>query len=130
MTAQIFGTGLKGEVAAHIMRPEKQRGCPGIINNRRDIVFFRHRRDGRHILNLKALRSRGLQENRAGVAFYQRFNVTADHRVVIGDGDPHFFQQTTAEIAGRTINTVRHQQVIAAFQCGQQRQHNGAQPGW
>ena len=80
----------------------------------------------RNVLHLEGQRPRCLDIDDLGVFADQVLDAGADRRVVIGGLNPEPADDVVAEIAGRTVDAVDHQDVIALFKIGE---HGGIDGG-
>ena len=77
--------------------------------------------DRGHVLDLEGERARRFQEDHSGVRAHQAFDFGADQRVVVGGLDPEAAEHPVAQLAGRRIGRIDHQQMIAGLEEGHQR---------
>src|SRR5262249_24218585 len=87
-------------------------------------------RDGRNVLHLEALRSRGLDENNPRVRLEQPSDISAHERIVIGCLHTESFEDAIAEIACRPVHAVGDEHVIAGAGGGKQSRRYCCETGW
>ena len=83
--------------------------------------------DGGHVLDLEAGRAGRLHKDGPGVGSDQPGDAGADQGVVVSDLDGELGQNLVAHPAGRPVNRIGHQQVIARRGKRHQRRSDGAQ---
>ena len=89
------------------------------------------------VRHLERLRARCFRKHRAGVGLHQRGDAAAERRVEVGCRDPEAAKHGVAELAGRGVAVVGHENMIAGPQhrhkrgrdrgeSGRQQRHAGA----
>ena len=121
MADDIFGAGHNRQINPERHRLEKQRRRPSIINQRRDTVRLGHRDDCGHVLHFKGQAAGAFHENGAGKRGDQRFNGSADARIIINRLNAEAFQQPVTENSRWIIGAVGHQQLITGTKHRKQR---------
>ncbi len=118
--ADVLGGCVDRDVEAVPERLEVQPARPGVIQHAQHAALSGHPRDGRDVLHFEGERARQLQEEDPGVRPDQGFDPGADQRVVVGRLDAEARQHAVAELAGRRVGGIDHQQVVAGGEEGHQ----------
>ena len=129
MAGEIFRAGLDRHVGAALMRREKQRRRPGVVEDGAGAFAARDRGDGRNVRQLKALRAGRLEEDDAGVGPDQRLDAGADQRIEIGRLDPHPRENRIAEDARGTIDRIGDEDMVAGLDRREQGQRDRGEAG-
>ena len=83
----------------------------------------------RHVGHFEGLRAGRFHHHHACVRLDQRLDAGADQRIEIGGLDAIARQHAIAEIAGRAIGAVGHEDVVAGLKHGQQRRGDRRKAG-
>ena len=115
MADQVFGAGLNGDIDTKLQRFEQHPRRPGVVDHNDGFWSdAAHRRnDRRNIMNFHGDGTGGFEEHHAGVRLYQTGDIAADERVEPAGGDAEFGEDFGAEILGRFIGGVGHQNMVA-----------------
>ena len=128
MTDDVFGRRLDRDIHAIFQRLEEQRCRPGVVHHDNGAVGVGDIGDGRDILHLEGLRAGRLREHHPRVRPHQIGDAGTDLGVVVGRFDAVPRQDLVAESAGRPVDAIANQKVIAGLKKAQQRRRYRGQP--
>ncbi|MCY1426374.1 hypothetical protein D9M71_421930 [compost metagenome] len=103
------------------------RSAPGVVEHHQRAVGVGDLGDAGHVLHLEGQGAGGFEEDDTGVGANQFGDAAADQRVVVGGLDAEALERLVAEGAGRVVDRIGHQQVVAGLERGQQGGGQGAQ---
>ena len=129
MADDVLGRGLNRNVDAVLERLEIESGAPGVVHDHLRAAGMGGLDDRRDVLHLEGLRTGRLDEHDPGLGTHQVGDPGADLRIEIGRLDAEAFEKGIAEPAGRKVDTVGDQHVVARSQERQHRGGDGRQPG-
>ena len=129
MPADVFCRRLDRQIDAARQCRKEDRRAPGIIHQHRRAARVRHLRNRWHVLHFECQRARTLAEHRLGIWAELRGDVRTDQRVVVACFHAVALEHAVAEMAGRPIAAVDHQNMIARTANGKDRRRNRVQAG-
>ena len=119
MADDVFGRRLHRDIDAVLERLEQHAGGPGIVHDHHRAGRVGGGGDRRDIGHLEGERARRFDIDDAGPVADQPGHTAADRGIEIGRLDPETPQEAVAEAPRRAVDIVRHQDVIAGLDEGE-----------
>jgi hypothetical protein len=115
MPGEVFGCRLDGYIHA-VRKGLEVVDAPGVVHEHLGPSGMRRAGDGRHILHLKRVAAGAFGVDHLGVRAHQRGDAgLVDLGQVERCFDAEVVQHSGGEVAGRSVDVVGHQHVVAGF---------------
>ena len=129
MAGDVFGQRLDRDIHP-VLEGHEGVNAPGIVHQHLGAAGMGGAGDGGDVLQFESVAAGAFGVDDLGVGLDECGHAgLVDCRVVEFGLDPPALHQRIGQVAGRAIDAVGHQAMIARFQIGQQRHHHGGEAG-